>query len=202
MQIARLSEVPQPLMAERIQLISEQALMLIDGFIRSTDQIELPLEPTSTAAVLYDVAHVLQPLAAVSNYEIHVDLPSSNRPIMVHRETLKTMLTILSTSFIEGRGEENLHHLVLASHRTAKGVVVGAFTDDIQVSQQAVRLSRQLHGRASQSFPELGLVGGAGLAIADRLSSRLNAPLKACHHRSLAGIGSLFAPSQQLSLVM
>lgn len=200
LQIARLSESNSDY-SPQINLISENALRLIDGFVHSSDQTELMFEPLSTAAVLRDVAELIQPLAAASNYQIHIESGNS-RPIMAHHEVLKTMLALLSSSIIESSAEENLHHLVLGSHRSSHGIVVGVFSDEIDLSQRALHLSRRLQGRAAQTVPMFGESGGAGLAIADRLSSRLHAPLRAYRHHALTGIGSLFVPSQQLSLVV
>jgi len=64
-----------------------------------------------------------------------------------------------------------------------------------------LQLTRELHGRAAQVAPSLGLAGGAGLAIADRLSEQMEAPLRAYRHRTLTGIGSLLSPSHQLQLL-
>lgn len=202
LQIARLSELPAKQAMPHISLISEQALRLVDGFIESQDQTALALEPLNTSAVLYDVAQLMQPLAKASDYQIEIDMSGSNRPIMAHRGTLKTMLLLLGSSLIEGGTEEDAtRHLILGTHRSSHGIVVGAFSSDVTVSERALQLTRQLHGRANQAAPALGAAGGAGLAIADRLSNRMQAPLKAYRHRTLTGIGSLFVPSQQLSLM-
>jgi hypothetical protein len=203
LQIARLSEMAHEATLPRIGIISEQALRLVDAYIKSHDQTELILEPLTTSAVLYDVAEIIAPFAKACDYQIEIDLHGTSRPIMAHRETLKTMLMLLSSSLIEAgiEEEESPRHLILGTHRSSTGTVVGAFSSHLDVSQRALNMTRQLHGRATQAVPALGSAGGAGLAIADRLSERLQAPLKAYRHRSLSGIGSLFMPSQQLSLI-
>lgn len=202
LQIARISESGSRQALTQINLISEQALRLVDAFSRSQDQTALALEPINSSVILYDVAQLIQPLAKATDYQIEIDLSGSGRPIMAHRETLETMLMLLSASLIEGGTEDDIdRHLILGTHRSSHGVVVGAFSNDSAVSQRALNMTRQLHGRAVQAAPALSSAGGAGLAIADKLSERLQAPLKAYRHRSLSGIGSLFVPSQQLSLV-
>lgn len=205
LQIARLSELSQEAALPRISVISEHALRLVDAYAQShsQNQTKLLLEPLNTSSVLYDVATALQPFAKQLDYTIEIDQQGRGVPIMAHRDSLRTMLTLLGASLIEANAEdaEIPHHLILGTHRSARGIVVGAFSSHLALSQRALQLTRELHGRATQAVPSLGLAGGAGLAIADRLSEQMHAPLRAYRHRSLTGIGSLLVPSHQLQLV-
>lgn len=205
LQIARLAELSQEATLPRISVISEHALRLVDAYVqsRSQNQTVLLLEPLTTSAVLYDVAAELQQFARQNDYTIEIDLSGKGVPIMAHRQSLRTMLTLLGASLIEVSAEDETipKHLVLGTHRSSRGTIVGAFSSHLGLSQHALQLTRELHGRATQVVPSLGLAGGAGLAIADRLSAQMSAPLRAYRHRSLTGIGSLFIPSQQLQLV-
>lgn len=205
LQIARLSELSQEAALPRISVISEHALRLVDAYAQAhaQNQIKLLLEPLTTSAVLYDVAVTLQPFAKQWGYSIEIDQQGKGVPIMAHRDSLRTMLTLLGASLIEASAQEAdvPHYLVLGTHRSAHGTVVGAFSSHVALSQRAVQLTRELHGRATQAVPSLGLAGGAGLAIADRLSEQMSSPLRAYRHRSLWGIGSLLLPSHQLQLV-
>ncbi len=208
LQIARLSEAADDHTGARISVISEHALRLVDAYTQAQaqTQIKLLLEPLNTSAVLYDVANSLRHFAQHHNYEIETDLRGKSVPIMAHRDSLRAMLTLLSASFMEASAEEEdndvQRYLVLGTHRSAQGMVVGAFSSQVSLSQRALRLTRTLHGRATQVSPSLGIAGGAGLAIADRLSQQLEAPLRAYRHQSLSGIGSLLLPSRQLQLTV
>ncbi len=205
LQIARLSEVSSEAALPRISVISEHALRLVDAYsqVNAQNQTKLLLEPLATSAVLYDVAAELEPFAKQWDFTIEIDQQGKGVPIMANRGSLSTMLTLIGASLIEAGGEtENQpKRLILGTHRSAKGIVVGAFSGQVELSQRAVQLTRELHGRASQAAPSLGLSGGAGLAIADQLSEQMHAPLRAYRHRSLTGIGSLLTPSQQLQFV-
>lgn len=201
LQIARLAEVPGRGAIKRISIISEQALRLVDGYTLANEQAELKLEPITTSSVLYDVGHLLTPLAKELDYQLEIDLRGNNKPVMGHYNTLKTMLILLGASLIESGVENETRNLMLGTHRSNKGTVVGVFSDSVDMSQRAIRLSRQLHGRASQAVPALGASGGAAMAVADLLSTKLNAPLRAYRHQSLSGIGSLLSNSTQLQLV-
>jgi hypothetical protein len=206
LQIARLSELSQEAALPHISIISEHALMLVDAYVqlRSQDQAKLLLEPINTSAVLYDVASALQSFAKQSDFTLELDYQGKGTPIMAHRDSLRTMLTLLGASLIEANvDEEDLpRHIILGTHRSAQGIVVGAFSSHVALSQRALQLTRELHGRAAQAVPSLGLAGGAGLAIADQLSEQMLAPLRAYRHRGLTGIGSLLVPSRQLELVV
>lgn len=205
LQIARLSEIPANKTARRISAISGQALRLVDAYMQAATQTQgqLLLEPVNAGAVLYDAAHALQPFAKQWDYNLQVDQVGRSMPVMAHGNSLRTMLILLGASLIEtGLEEDNTkRQITLGTHRTAHGTVIGAFSKHIPLSQRALQLTRELHGRAAQAVPSLGLAGGAGIAIADRLSYQLSAPLKAYRHQSLSGIGSLLSLSKQLQLL-
>ena len=205
LQIARLSEAPAGSNLQRISVISEHALRLVDAYTQTQTQSQMKLlfEPINTGSVLYDVAHTLSSFAKQNDYELHIDLRGKSVPVMAHRASLRSMLTLLGASLIEASAAEEAtqRFIVLGTHRSAKGTVVGAFSNQVTLSQKALLLTRQLHGRAAQVVPALGQAGGAGLAIADRLSEQLSAPLRTYRHGTLSGIGSLLPPSRQLQLL-
>lgn len=205
LQIARLSELNGIGTLPRISVISEHALRLVDAYVQShsQNQTKLLIEPINTSSVLYDVAHALEPFAKQSDCKIEIDQQGKAAPIMAHRESLKTMLTLLGASLIEAGTEddETKREIILGTHRSAKGTIVGVFSSNVALSQRALQLTRELHGRAAQVAPSLGIAGGAGLAIADGLSDQMDARLRAYRHRNLTGIGSLLRPSSQLKLL-
>lgn len=206
LQIARLSEAPAKATLPKISVISEHALRLVDAYSQAASQAQAKLlfEPINSGSVLYDVAHTLSAFAQQNNYELRVETRAKSLPIMAHRATLNSILTMLGTSLIEASiDQENTdRYILMGTHRSAKGTIVGAFSSQINLSQKALILTRQLHGRAPQAAPLLGQAGAAGLVIADKLSEQLSAPLRAYRHGSLSGIGSLLQPSRQLQLVV
>jgi hypothetical protein len=203
LQIARLAELGNRHALPRISLVSEQALRLIDAYVMTQNQLELELEPVFAGAVMADVAYQLEDFARDAGYSIVIDQASPTSPVMGHRETLKTILLLLGTSIIEAGVERETvdRRLVFGIHRSAKGIVVGAFHSSLELTQDVINLTRQLHGRASQAAPALGASGAAGLAIADNLSQILEAPLRSYRHKTLTGIGSLLQPTTQLQLL-
>ncbi len=204
LQIARLSETQNANVLPSISTISEYALLLVDAYVQSHDQqqIKLALEPVNTNAVLYEAAAALGPIAKTLDFTIEVH-KTRGAPIMAHKNTLRTVLALLGASLIEvGAPSEHANNtIVLGAHQSDQGIIIGAFSAENEISQQAIQLARNLHGRAAQAAPGLVLSGSAGLAIADKLSEQLDAPLKAQRHRSLTGVGSLFGLSRQLQLL-
>lgn len=206
LRIAELSKVSDDPTNSQINVISQHALMLVDAYASShaDSQTQLLLEPLSSNAVLYDVAIQLQPFARQFGYDVDIDQQGKGMPVLTHRKSLVTMLSLLGASLIEADADVgdniSLRRLVLGSHRSSRGVIVGVFSKHTSVSEGALQLMRQLHGRATHAVPSM-LAGGAGLAIADRLSAQMSVPLKAYRHHHLNGIGSLLVPSHQLQLV-
>ena len=202
LQIARLSETKHQHALQRIGIISEQSLRLVDAYVMATTQQELLLEPISAGAVMADVAHVLDDFARAANYQIIIDQSTPTGLVMAHQPTLKMMFLMLGSSLIEAGLEREAidRRLILGSHRSSRGVVVGAFNSSLELTQDVLNLTRQLHGRASQPAPALGGAGAAGLAIADNLSYQMQTPLKCYRHKALKGIGSLLLPTSQLEL--
>lgn len=209
LQITRLAETDSRQSLPHISVISQQALRLVDAYVQAQSlmQTELVLEPVTTSAVLYDVAQELQPFAAHHEVTIELDQKGSAIPVLAHQATLKTLLTLLAASLIESASElveprQASKRLVLGTHRAVKGTVVGAFSENAELTQRALRLTRELRLDTPHAIRALGMSGATALAIADQLSNQLTAPLKAYRHRNLTGVGGLLLPSRQLQLVL
>lgn len=201
LQISKLAEQPQ-MAAEQIALISQHSLRVIDAYTLGNDQTRLPLEPLTAASVLYDAAQVLDPLARQLGYSLQIDAQGIHQPVLANRQALKDMLVLLATGLMQTATETAQQpKLVLATHRSRQGTVVGAFSESDELNQSAISMARRLGSQAHQRAPVLSASGGAALAVAMRLSQRLESPLKACTHAGLQGVGSLLIPSKQLSLV-
>ncbi len=206
LQIARLAEAENAMALPHISVISEHALRLVDAYVQAQTllQTDLLLEPVTTSAVLYDVAQELQPFAQHHDVTIELDQKGAAVPVLAHRASLKTLLTLVAANLIETAGETHgqKKELILGTHRTTRGMIVGAFSEQAELSQRALRLTRELRGNEARVVNALGMSGATALAIADQLSDRMSAPLKSYRHRSLSGVGSLLMPSRQLQLVV
>lgn len=204
LQITKLAEQSNTAPAEQIILLSQHSLRVIDAYTLGHDQARLPLEPLTAASVLYDAAEVLDPLARQLGYTLLVDAHGIHQPVLTHRQTLKDMLVLLATGLMQTADEAVTKNpkLVLATHRSRQGTVVGAFCESQELNQTALTMAERLGSNVHQPTPVLSASGGAALAIAMQLSQRLEIPLKARTHGGLRGVGSLLSPSNQLSLVV
>jgi hypothetical protein len=208
-QIARTAELAadarDPAVLATISYIADTALGLLDSFLLTTDlesQESLELEPVSVSSVLNDTAHRLQPLARQHNCDIEISLSGKYGPVMAHQESLESALTLLGYSLIEARGEEGQRHeILLAAHRSARGLVTGVFDNQPGLSTDIFRRGRALYGEARQAMPMATGTNGAGVFVADALMKAMSAPLHVARHHKRAGLAVTLHPSSQLQIV-
>lgn len=202
-QINQLAELSEPTSLQSIAVLSTQALRAVDAYLLVRGQVSFELEPVSLGAVLYDVAHELSPLAAEHNRDIQIDVRGRAVPVMAHKQSLQALLGLLGEVVLQlpsfDSNSPDRGYVTLGVHRSHGGVVAGAFsTETIRFSPAMVRT---LTGRAAQTSPTTGPQGGASLAVADILATRLDTVLKPYRHASLSGLGARMTPSTQLRLV-
>src|SRR5688500_1971686 len=188
-----------------ISYIAETALRLVDGFLLSVDrhtQEILHLEPVSVSSILQDTAHKLAPLAKQNNCDIEISLHGRYAPVMAHQESLEAALMLLGYGMIETRtSEKSRHTVVLAAHKSVKGLVAGVFDNQPGLSADMFRRGRALYGSARQAMPVASADNGASVFVADALFKAMEAPLHVARHNKLAGLAATLHPSSQMQLV-
>lgn len=181
--------------------ISRQGLRLIDAYLqaRTQAQTNLNLESIDSGAVLYDVAAELTPLAKIQGFDVVID-KRSKQLVMAHAKTLHTMLLLMGICLIEAVDKEHEHskRIILGTHTSKGGVVVGAFATGVSIGQHVLNVIRKLHGQAYQILPLTNINVGVELVIADELSRQMNTIMKPYRHKSAQGFGSLLSVSNQL----
>jgi hypothetical protein len=186
--------------------IARAALRMIDGYVLATGtaQTALSLEPVSISATLQDVAHALTPHAKRYDCRLEVQVSGRYGPVMAHQQGLEQALLILGQSFIEAQTEAQTgqsSRVVLATHRSARGLVAGIFDGQEAITADMLRRAKALTGTARQPLTTGSAGNGAGVFVANSLLQLMNAPLQVARHAKLNGLASTFIPSQQLSLV-
>lgn len=179
---------------------ASRALHLIDTYLLSTRQQELPLEPVSISSVLYDVAQLLDPLARQHNSEVEIQVAGKYGPVMAHRESLEAGLVTLGQSLLEADNSTQ-PRLVLSLYKGQQGLITGVFGDHVELTPQVFRRALKLFGGARQPLPNSSALNGAGLYVANSLFDGMNVKLRVAHHRKLTGLAAGFLPSAQLQLV-
>ncbi len=206
LQIARGAEFAnfgKPLKSN-IAYTADVALRLIDGYILSLapTQTELRLEPVSISAVLQDTAHRLSQLAGQYDCDLQISLAGKYGPVMTNRQNLEAAFTMLGYSFIEAQQHDNKTRpqILLAAHKSAKGLVAGIFGTQSGLSSDMFRRAKALYGTARQPLPGASAASGAGIFIADSLMQSMSSPLKLARHHKLTGLAATLILSQQLRL--
>lgn len=200
LQIARRAELAKD--AETITT-ADMALNLIDSYILSvtpTAQAELQLEPLSAAAVLQDVAHNLGQYAKQYDCQLELNISGRYSPIMANRQSLIAAYTLLGYSFIEAESSQvnRPGQVILAAHKSAKGLVTGVFSRQSLTTSDMLRRAKALYGTARQPLTTLSASAGAGIFVADSLLQSMATVLHPAHHHKLNGLAATLLPSQQL----
>lgn len=212
LQIARQAELARltasPADAQRIQTTADMALHLLDSYVLgvqlATDEQKLfETEPVTISSVLYDVGAQLQPIATAYDVRLELNLGGKYGPVMAHRKGLQSALVSLGYALIEAlpAADHPQLKLQLATHRCRYGVVAGLYCEAEELTTEALRLGRQLYGRARQPLTGLSSGSGAGVFVADALLHAMRSELTVSRHQRLRGLGAVLQPNPQMQLV-
>lgn len=191
-----------------IQTTAEMAVRLLDNYLLGArlaleEQYRLHMEPVSVASVLYDTGQQLDAMAKLYGVELELSLGGKFGPVMAHRAALQSALVSLGYSLIEALPsiEDKKLRLQLAAHRCRYGIVAGMYSDTEQLSAEALRQGRRLHGHTRQPVSTLSPSSGAGIFVADAILQAMDSELKVSRHHRLFGLGMVLRPNHQLQLV-
>lgn len=190
-----------------IEATADMALRLIDNYalgVRlSLEGYELETEPVSISSVLYDTGQQLERLAKGYGVELELNIAGRFGPVMAHRQGLQSALVSLGAALIEALPalETPQLKLQLATHRCRYGIVAGLYADSEQLTAEALRQGRKLHGRARQPLAGLTHTAGAGVFVADAILRAMHLQLRTSRHHRLYGLGAVLHPNNQLQLV-
>jgi C4-dicarboxylate-specific signal transduction histidine kinase len=212
MNIARRAELAgltmEPAGLETIRVTADAAVQLLDNYLLGVQLADkgsniFETEPVSVAAVLHDAGNQLRPLAKA--YGVRLDLQIDGRygPVMAHRRGLQAALVSLGYALVEALPAQETPQLQLrlSAHRCRYGIVAGLYCEAGQVTAQALRLGRQLYGRARQPLNTLSHSSGAGVFVADAILHAMQTRLTVSHHRHMHGLGAVLPLNRQLQLV-
>lgn len=185
-----------------IRHISEAAIRLVDGFLLSSQEGALQLEPVSLSSVLQDTMYDLAPVAARNDCDVELSIAGKYAPVMAHRESLQAALLLLGYGLIESRPSVGTRHRVmLATHKNNHGLVAGVFDNQGGISSDAFRRGKAIYGSSKQPMPAVSAASAAGVFIADSLFASMHAPLRVTRHQQFTGLAATLYPSSQLQLV-
>lgn len=207
-QAAELARSGSVLDIRHIETVADMGLRLIDDYLLSRElrapQLELALEPVSVSSVLQAAAERLSGIAKEYGCEIELDIAGRFTPVLGHRQALESAITSLGYAFIEAATADEpstKSRLVLAAHRSKRGIVAGAYGDYPELSQDMFKRARVLCGQARQAIPSLGSSSGAGIFVAESLFDAISTKLYVAHHNKLTGLAAVLPITPQLQLV-
>lgn len=200
------SEIAEALQA--IQTTADGTIRLLDSYLFGARlalerDYRLSMEPVSVASVLYDTGQQLSSLAKLYGVDLKLAIPGKFEPVMANRQALQSALTSLGWTLIEALPSISAHELTLslAAHRCRYGIVAGVYSDVEQLTTDALRQGRKLHGHVRQPLATLSPSGGAGVFVADAILQAMDSELKPTRHRNLYGLGAVLQPTPQIQLI-
>ena len=192
--------------AIRTQAIS--ALTLVDSYLLGLDlmhrQSHLQLEPVSLSSTITDAAHDLTRFAGHYNVQLEVEVQGRYGPVMSNSQGLRAALLSLGFALVEAQASPDMRgpkRVVLAAHRTPRGIVSGIYGQYERLSAEHWRAALGLVGRAPQPISALTSGSGAGLFVADVILRSMESRLRVGRYRRQSGLAATFQPSQQLMIV-
>jgi hypothetical protein len=191
-----------------IEHASDSVLHLLDSYMLSMQLHDskdmINLVPVSLSAILQDIAHTMQSIAAAHQCDLELHVAGKYGPIMAHPAGLQAALKNIGRVFIDVQSQR-IHTrrpvIMLAAHRTRYGITAGMFSDIEGLNTDMLRKARQLYGKARQPLAQLSSTNGAEVFVADSLLDTMSSGLRVARFQKLTGLAATFTPSKQLSLV-
>ncbi len=184
----------------QIRQTTTQTLKFIDAYLLSRQQQALALESVSIAAVLYDAAEMLRPMARLQGCDVEIHVDGRYGPAMAHREGLQTALVTIGQALLQADSSPR-PVLTMALYKTPSGLATGIFGTASELEAKALRRALS---NAESFFGQKNMsanLGGTGLQIANNIVQRMSSQLLVTRHRKLTGLVAHFQPSAQLQLV-
>ena len=212
MSIARRAELlamqPDGAGMSDVRVTADAALQLLDNYIlgvqlANQERWLTDTEPVAISSVLYSAGQKLQPLARAYGVQLDTQIDGRYGPVMAHRRGLEAALVSLGYALIEALPAQDAPQLrlQLCTHRCRYGIVAGLYCETEQVTTQALRLGRQLYGRARQPLGGISHTSGAGVFVADAILHAMQSQLTTSRYRNLYGLGAVLPLNPQLQLV-
>ena len=212
MNIARHAELSnlgdRPVDLDAIRVTADATLQLLDSYIlgiqlagQNVEQFEI--EPVSISSVLYDAGNQLQPIAKAYGVQLDLHINGKYGPVMANRYGLQAALVSLGYSLVEALPAMEVPQLrlELSAHRCRYGIVAGLYCETEKVTTQALRLGRQLYGRARQPLGDISHTSAAGIFVADAILQGMKSQLTVSHHRKMHGLGAVLPQNPQLQFI-
>ncbi len=187
--------------------LTQSSMQLLEGYTLSMrlaqGTVEPELEPIAVTSLLYDAAHLLEPLAKQLQVHLELDMPGRLSPIMSDRTILQSAILSLGQVFIAA--QSGMHKeggtVRLGAHRGRYGIVAGWYGEGLDLTTGALSRARKLRGVAEQPMGELASGAATGVFIADTLLHSVASRLHVARYHNASGLAVTLPTCQQLQLV-
>ena len=188
-----------------IRTQADAALVLVDSYLLGLqllrDQAMLDVEPVSVSSLLVEVAHELERFAKQYGVRLELQIAGRYGPVMAHRVGLKAALVSLGYGIIEAQSASTARTVMLATHRTPKGIITGLYGAREPLAAADWRKALALCGQANQPFTGLSASSAAGVFVAHTILQAMESRLRVGKRLKQYGFAMTLQPSQQLQFV-
>ena len=191
-----------------IRVTADAAVQLLDNYILgvqlANQEVNLmQTEPVAISSVLHSAGQRLQPIAKAYGVRLDMHIDGKYGPVMAHRRGLEAALVSLGYALVEALPAQDAPQLKLqlSAHRCRYGIVAGIYCDTEQITTEALRIGRQLYGRARQPVSGVSHTSGAGIFVADAILHAMQSQLTTSRYHRLYGLGAILPLNPQLQLV-
>jgi len=193
---------------DEIRVTADAAVQLLDNYIlgvqlASQEVSLMQTEPVAISSVLHNAGQRLKPIAKAYGVQLDMRIDGKYGPVMAHRRGLEAALVSLGYALVEALPAQDAPQLRLhlSAHRCRYGIVAGVYCDTEQITTEALRLGRQLYGRARQPVINVSHTSGAGIFVADAILHAMQSQLTTSRYHHLYGLGAILPLNPQLQLV-
>jgi hypothetical protein len=191
-----------------IRITADAAVQLLDNYIlgvqlASQEASLMQTEPVAISSVLHNAGQRLMPIAKAYGVSLDMHIDGKYGPVMAHRRGLEAALVSLGYALVEALPAQDTPQLKLhlSAHRCRYGIVAGIYCDTEQITTEALRVGRQLYGRARQPIINVSHTSGAGIFVADAILHAMQSQLTTSRYHRLYGLGAVLPLNPQLQLV-
>lgn len=202
--IARQSELAASDSLQTIHAHSKDAIRLIEAYLLAGylhGQQQLQLEPVSIKALLYDVAHELEPKAKQHSTKLELTHKGRFGLVMAHAGALRYALTLLGVATLDQISDNNAPQVVNFRAYSYEGKIQAGVYGQSHLTSEDLQVGKELFGSAHQATPHASSSPSTELYLADALLRTMHTSVHVSHHKEQTGLVTSLFPSQQLSLL-
>lgn len=195
---------------DNIASASQSAVRLLDNYalalrLADTEPGDLTVELLSVRAIMANIAHEVEPLAASHGVKLELVATGKHAPVVANRQALASALSSLGRSLVEmisANNSADQQVLQLGLKKFGAGLEIGWYwQSEVGVGTATLRRGRALVGKSRQPLASALSSASSGVFVADYILDALDYHLKPSRLANLKGLAIRLKTSQQLALI-